>query len=152
MILMITLFDQLGHCANQVLQGNRKVTIYVKSGSVSTKKIQRRTTTKSATPSLKTKKALAQEQPVALYQSDDYFGSFSDDEDYNAYIAPVDDEDDIVEASSPKPKVWPPLRPAQERVQSRPQTNEEIGGGISDQLHLELIALRQQVSKPTRLM
>lgn len=148
---MVTMLDQLGQYANEVLQGKRKVTIYVKSGSASVKKNLKKVTTKSTTRSLKTKKTVVQEKAVALYQSDDYFGSFSDDEDYDAYIAPVDDEDDIVETSSPKPKAWPPLRPAQEKVQAPAQTNEEIGENsnetISDQLHLELIALRQQVSE-----
>lgn len=125
----------------------------MKSGSA--KKHPKRVTTKSTMRS-KTTKAVVPEKPVALYQSDDYFGSFSDEDDYDAYVAPIDDEDDIVEASSPKPKAWPPLRSAQERVQVRPQANENIGEDsnerISNQLHLQLITLRQQVSKIISLL
>lgn len=41
-------------------------------------------------------------------------GSFSDDEGFGQ-INTVDEEDEIFECSSPKPKPWPPVRFSQEK-------------------------------------
>jgi hypothetical protein len=141
------------------------VTIYVKTGSVSavpSKKTAKKTAPKSVvrSVSIKSKKTVVQDKEVSLYQADDYLGSFSDDEEYDGYIPLVDDDEDkIVEASSPKPKAWPPVRLAQERpALLRPSPSIEIIDDsrdesltTSDRLHLDLKALRREVGNRNRL-
>jgi hypothetical protein len=155
---------QLGQKANDVLSGRKKVTIYVKAGPASagpSKKITKKTASKPAarSASAKSKKTVVLEKKVSLYQADDYLGSFSDDEEFDAYMPPVDEEDDIVEASSPKPKAWPPMRSAPDRVVPlRPSPSIEViddSGDVSmsteDRLHLALKALRREVSSFNRV-
>jgi hypothetical protein len=142
-----------------VLGGRERVTIYVKAGSGSagpSKKTTKKTGSKPAArpASAKSKKTVVvQEKKVSLYQADDTLGSYSDDEEYDTYIPLIDEDDDIVEATSPKPKAWPPARSTQDRAANlRPSPSIELidnSGDASmshiDQLHLDLKALRQEV-------
>ena len=135
------------------------MTIYVKAGTASVKKTTKKMASKPVVRSVsaKTKTTVIQEKNISLYQADDYVGSFSDDEDYDAYIPLIDEEDDIVEALSPKPKAWPPVRSAQERgVPLRPSPSVEViddsvSLSASDRLHLDLKALRREVSSCYRV-
>jgi hypothetical protein len=98
------------------------------------------------------KKTVVQEKKISLFQADDdYLGSFSDDEEFDGYVPFIDDDDEIVEASSPKPKAWPPVRSVPARVTAlRPSPSIEViddSMSTSDRLHLDLKALRRQVSR-----
>ena len=142
-----------------MLGGRERVTIYVKAGfgaAGPSKKTTKKTGSKPvARPaSAKSKKVVVvQEKKVSFYQADDTLGSYSDDEEYDTYIPSIDEDDDIVEASSPKPKAWPPVRSTQDRAANlRPSPsiepiddNGNASMGLIDQLHLDLKALRQEV-------
>lgn len=76
---------------------------------------------------------------MSLYQGDDdYLGSFSDEE--SAYIAPAEDDDDIVEAIAPEPKPWPPARHAP-KISASHSTSTD---GDND-LEAKLLDLRRKV-------
>jgi hypothetical protein len=151
---------QLGHKAKEILSGQKRVTIYVRAGPGSagpSKKTTKKTASKPVArfASAKTKKSIVQEKKISLYQSDiDYLGSFSDEDEFDPYIPTIDEEDDIVEASSPKPKAWPPVRSMQERAAPlRPSPSIEVEddcGDVSmsdnDRLLSMLRALRCQAS------
>jgi hypothetical protein len=141
-----------------VLGGQKRVTIHVKAGPASagpSKKTMKKTASK---PVVRTasKQMVVQEKKLSLFQADDdYLGSFSDDEEFDGYVPLVDDDDEIVEASSPKPKAWPPVRSVSERATAlRPSPSIEViddsnGASMStsDRLLLDLQALRRQVSR-----
>ena len=137
-----------------MLGGRERVTIYVKAGFGSagpSKNTMKKTGSKPvARPaSAKSKVVVVQEKKVSLYQADDTLGSYSDDEEYDTYIPSIDEDNDIVEATSPKLKAWPPVRSTQDRAANlRPSPsiepiddNGNASMGLINQLHLDLKAL-----------
>ena len=141
-----------------MLSGQKRVMIHVRAGPTSAGPSKKTTKKTASKPVVRTasKKTVIQEKKVSLFQlDDDYLGSFSDDEEFDGYVPFIDDDDEIVEASSPKPKAWPPVRSVSERVTAlRPSPsieviddNEGVSMSTKDRLHLDLKALRHQVSR-----
>lgn len=75
-------------------------------------------------------------------------GSFSDDEQ-DAQLDRLDEEDDIVEAPSPEPKPWPPVRTAAPKASPTtiaiPDVSTDSSDEVTNQLFKDLMDCRKEV-------
>lgn len=130
------------------------VHIHVREAATSagpSKKTTKKAATKtvgSRTTSGRGKQAVVQIQETArsLYDADEYMGSFSDEEQ-DAVIDPLNEEDDIVDAPSPEPKPWPPVRTTTGKTAPTTRTIADAPADTSDEdkLFKDLMAVRKEV-------
>lgn len=118
--------------------------IYVKVGTASAGPSKKSKKAPSRSASSNTKKPAQQEKRAPLYQDVDCYGSFSDED--TGYVEPNEEDDLIVEATSPKPKAWPPVRSTHANGPSSTLVNLSGSDAESDRLKMNLLALRKQAS------